>query len=422
MHEKVQQKVDNSMSQSELARTKAKLGPLQKCEFFGYKKRGGYILIRATRSFSRFSRSSGLSRSESVLLAAAITLLPWRICSCATASWYVVQSTDGTESVYRQPAHDSRRSRFLCRQQLIIVHCQCFNFASMFWFWNPAAPRKFHRCSQADLRWSLFPILVSVDRTIRPRAFRSFCVAFGSQLESTKKLSIFATRMPEGTGALETDAPADPTWQVFDVVSWVRVCPVKPEAWPGRRERRESRAPRGGPLGEEGGATPGSGFVWPPRSGGACRLRRNNHNAARFKTPETGHGGLIAATRSYRRLRKPRTIQRTSLHHGRATVAEPRLRQHGSHLRGRGESQQQVRNSGSAPAERPSAYPRMHHLKPFKTLDPFSGQLFVLFECQSAVLAKQEATVSSWFCKKKKKVSIAKKGRNWNELQLQTYF
>lgn len=86
---------------------------------------------------------------------------------------------------------------------------------------------------------------------------------------------------------------------------------------------------------EEGGDTPGflarKGLFPVIRPGGACRLRRYNHNAARFKTPETGYGGLIAATRSNRSPRKPRTIQQTRLHHGRTALTEYGLRQHGSH-------------------------------------------------------------------------------------------
>lgn len=65
--------------------------------------------------------------------------------------------------------------------------------------------------------------------------------------------------------------------------------------------------------------------------GGARRLRRINHNAARLKTSEAGTGGVIAAPRSPCRLRsRPR-----SLHYGRAAVAEHGLREHG-HRRGRG--------------------------------------------------------------------------------------
>lgn len=75
------------------------------------------------------------------------------------------------------------------------------------------------------------------------------------------------------------------------------------------------------------------------RPGGARRLRRYNHNAARFKTTETGHGGFIAATRSYCSPWQPRTVRQTRLHHGRAAIAEYGLRQHGGHWRRRGKCQ-----------------------------------------------------------------------------------
>lgn len=109
---------------------------------------------------------------------------------------------------------------------------------------------------------------------------------------------------------------------------------------PARRERKRRKTGsgkerrRGGERGERGGGggrgprvfSRREGYFLVIRPGGARRLRRYNHNAARFKTTETGHGGLIAATRSYRSPRQPRTVRQTRLHHGCAAIAEHGLR------------------------------------------------------------------------------------------------
>lgn len=87
-----------------------------------------------------------------------------------------------------------------------------------------------------------------------------------------------------------------------------------------RRKRRGTRRPRPPCFLRR------EGYFLVIRPGGARRLRRYNHNAARFKTTETGHGGFIAATRSYRSPRQPRTVRQTRLHHGRAVIAEYGLR------------------------------------------------------------------------------------------------